>query len=99
MSQTANQVTIQLLGKNLTVRCPEDQKATLESAAKDLNTRLQALRLNNKTTDADHLLILLALNLAAELNSLQYAIAVEGGEFNSRIENLQAIIHETLIRV
>lgn len=60
-------VTIRILDRDYTVGVSEDERASLNAAARLLDRRMRELRGGNKTVSPDRLAVLTALNLAHEL--------------------------------
>ena len=64
-------VSIRILDREYTVGVSEDERASLTSAARMLDTRMRELRGTNKMVAPDRLAVLTALNLAHELQQLR----------------------------
>ena len=60
-------VTIRILDREYTVGVSDEERASLNAAARMLDQRMRELRGNNKTVSPDRLAVLTALNLAHEL--------------------------------
>ena len=60
-------VTIRILDREYTVGVSEDERASLNAAARMLEQRMRELRGGNKMVAPDRLAVLTALNLAHEL--------------------------------
>ena len=70
-------VTIRILDREYTVGVSEDERASLNAAARMLDLRMREIRGGNKMVAPDRLAVLTALNLAHEL---QQRPAVGGDE-------------------
>lgn len=97
MSSLPNQVSVQLLGKSFTIRCPEDKKLALQEAAKQLNTHLQSLRLNSRAGEFEQLLVIAALNMTYDLHTLQQSLNSENDALLAHFQHLQEIVNQALI--
>ncbi len=60
-------VTIRILDREYTVGVSEDERASLNAAARMLDLRMREIRGGNKMVAPDRLAVLTALNLAHEL--------------------------------
>ena len=70
-------VTIRILDREYTVGVSEDERASLNAAARMLEQRMRELRGGNKMVAPDRLAVLTALNLA---HDLQQRPASGGGD-------------------
>ncbi|MGL5696250.1 MAG: cell division protein ZapA [Plesiomonas shigelloides] len=94
---TAEPVDIQILGRVIRVNCPEEQKNALFRSADELNKRLQELKQRSKVTNTEQLALIVALNMANELElerrkTQEYAASIE-----QRIRMLQSTIEQALV--
>ena len=64
-------VSIRILDREYTVGVSEDERASLNAAARMLDSRMRELRGTNKMVAPDRLAVLTALNLAHELQQLR----------------------------
>lgn len=64
-------INIQILNKELSVVCPEGEKADLYAAAAYLNKKMLELCQNAKSADLDRIAIIAALNITNELLTLR----------------------------
>jgi cell division protein ZapA len=97
MSTSNNQFTIQFLGKNFTVRCPEGKRAELQEAVTHLTNHVHDIRLASKVTDLEQLLVIAALNVTNELLTVKREAQSESTDIAERIKNLQKTVEEALM--
>ncbi|MBY0545086.1 MAG: cell division protein ZapA [Gammaproteobacteria bacterium] len=96
MQPSSSQVSILLLGKRFTIRCPEDKQQELELAAKELAERLQTLRGASKTGEFEQLLVIAALNTAYDFRILQQAVTDERETAHDSLVHLQDLVGRAL---
>ena len=98
MSDEAQAVAINILGKEYLISCPEEERNELVSSADFLDKKMREIRDSGKVIGTDRIAVIAALNLANELlhekgGSGSFSPAVE-----SRIKNLQEKIEDALFR-
>lgn len=71
MSQTSEPVSIRLLDREYTVGCEPDERDSLLSAARLLDSKMREIRGNNRMAALDRVAVLAALNFAHELQLLR----------------------------
>ncbi len=71
MSSTSEVVSIRLLDREYTVGCEPDERDSLLSAAKLLDSKMREVRGNNRMAALDRVAVLAALNLAHDLQQLR----------------------------
>ena len=64
-------VTVNILGKEYQVACPEEEKAALISSARMVHENMEKIRATGKVVGVDRIAVMAALNLAHELLILQ----------------------------
>ncbi len=93
---SANQpVSIRLLDREYTVGCEPDERDSLMSAAKLLDSKMREIRGSNRMAALDRVAVLAALNLAHELQQIRaessghdHELARTMGALNSRLDGL-----------
>lgn len=93
MKPTTNQVSMHILGKSFTVKCPDDKQADLQAAAEYLTENVQNLRLASKSGELEQLLALAALNITYELVTLRQQCQSQSSELSERLQSLQQAIN------
>lgn len=86
-------VTIRILDREYTVGVSEDERASLNAAARMLDLRMREIRGGNKMVAPDRLAVLTALNLAHEL---QQRPAGGGAEVFALIDQANARLDQLL---
>lgn len=91
-------VTVRIMGREYTVACPEEEHEALVASADLLNERMNTVRRRGKALGAERIAVMVALNLARELLTLQGAPSVtrEDRESAERIRQLGLDIDSTL---
>ncbi len=98
MSDTPMQpVAVKILGKDYRIACAENEQETLILSAQELDEQMKEIRDSGKVTGTDRIAVLVALNLAHELNQAQTKtetnsnngnrIAIQLAHLRSKIEN------------
>lgn len=67
MSESINQVQIQLLEKSYTIACPREERQTLLDSAQLLDEKMRETRDQGKVLGSERIAVMSALNLAREL--------------------------------
>ncbi len=67
MKNTGGGVTITILGKELMVACPDDERAALVAAARELDRRMREVQDGGKVIGNERVAVMTALNLSNEL--------------------------------
>jgi len=71
MKSTGDGVTITILGKELMVACPEDERPNLVAAARELDQRMREIQEGGKVISGERVAVMAALNLSNELIQLR----------------------------
>lgn len=71
MKASSNGVTISILGKELMVACPENERESLAAAARYLDERMREIQDSGKVIGAERCAVMTALNLTNELLQLR----------------------------
>ncbi|MCG5501033.1 cell division protein ZapA [Ectothiorhodospira lacustris] len=64
-------VTVQILGKEYRVACPEDERNALIASASLLDRRMKEIRDGGKVVGGDRIAVMAALNITHELLALK----------------------------
>ena len=92
-------VTIQILGREFRVACPEGEEKQLQASVDYLNRRMMELRDHGKVTGNERIAIMAALNIAHEFLANKPAKAapgVDGADFRRRIAAMQETLDSAL---
>lgn len=94
---SAQPIDIQIFGRSLRVNCPPDQREALNTAAQDLNQRLQELKVRTNVTNTEQLLFISALNISHELAQEKVKTRDYAARMEERIYSLQQTIEQALV--
>jgi len=92
-------LTIQILGREFRVACPEGEEKQLEASVEFVNRRMQELRDTGKVTGNERIAIMAALNIAHEYlahKPAKGAPGVDGADFRRRIAAMQETLDSAL---
>lgn len=95
-------VTINIFGREYTIKCPEPEQQTLRRSAEHLSNRMQAIYDSGKTRSSDHIALMAALNITRDLFALQESTQqqtdhnTQDDELQQRLGKLQAEIDAAL---
>ena len=92
-------LTIQILGREFRVACPEGEEKQLHSSVEYLNRRMKELRETGKVTGNERVAIMAALNIAHEFlahKAAKGAPSVDGADIRRRIAAMQETLDSAL---
>ncbi len=92
-------VSIQILGREFRVACPEGEEKQLHSSVDYLNRRMKELRDTGKVTGNERIAIMAALNIAHEFlgqKSAKAPSSVDGADIRRRIASMQETLDSAL---
>lgn len=69
-------VTVNIMGREYQVACPEDEKQALLASARMVDENMEQIRASGKIVGLDRIAVMAALNLAHDL----YVMQNEGGD-------------------
>lgn len=75
MSNAVNTTNIKVMDREFTIKCPPENVAELQQAAKYLEDKMQAIYQGHKSVGTDRIAVVAALNISNELLSLAKRIA------------------------
>ncbi|MGB2078917.1 MAG: cell division protein ZapA [Vibrio sp.] len=91
---------VAILGKVVRVNCPEGQEDALNSAADDLNQRLNQMtertKVQNKVHNVEQLLAIAALNACYELQTLNQAKDAQAVALEKKVQQLSQVLESAL---
>lgn len=64
---SSNSVTVQILDKEYSIICPQEERNNLVSAARYLDGKMREIRSSGKVIGADRVAVMAALNITHEL--------------------------------
>jgi cell division protein ZapA len=99
MSKDSQQaVSINILGKEYLVACPDEERKQLQSSADYLDSKMREIRDSGKVIGTDRIAVMAALNIAHELlheNGSEIAVS---HEIEGRIKDIQEKIENALFQ-
>ena len=100
MKNTANSVTISILGKEFMVACPNDERDALLEAARLLDGKMREIQDSGKVIGNERCAIMTALNLANELLLLRKQQTRLPSDMDQKLKFLQgkidAVLHDEM---
>lgn len=91
-----NKVEVTIAGKKVKIACPKGQESALFAAASELNKRVEQLGNSDVINTPEQMMMMVALNLANDLLSVQKAHQEEREENANQIALLQSTIEQAL---
>lgn len=92
-------VTVNILGKEYQVACPENEQAALIASAQMLHQNMEKIRNTGKIVGLDRIAVMAALNLAHELITIQSNQGTGNDEVNKSIlqmkDRVSSFLEET----
>lgn len=82
-------VTVNILGKEYQVACPEEEKAGLIASAKMVHENMEKIRSSGKVVGLDRIAVMAALNIAHELITLRDDEDQDSEAVNKKIMQLK----------
>ena len=64
---SSNSVTVQILDKEYSIICPQEERSNLVSAARYLDGKMREIRSSGKVIGADRIAVMAALNITHEM--------------------------------
>ncbi len=96
MNDKSQAVSVKILDKEYKIACPKGEQKSLIKSAKEVDSRMRAIRKSGKVLNADRISVMVALNLAHELLHVQTQVDNIDSSLLDRIDKLQARIHTTM---
>ena len=84
----ATTVSVNILGKEYQVSCPDDEVDALTSAARFLDDQMNEIRSSGKVVGLDRIAVMAALNITHELLNGKSSRAATDDAVNDRISSL-----------
>ena len=89
-------VTIQILGKDYRIACPEGERDGLLASAKYLENTMRDIRSGGKVVGSERIAVMAALNIAHELLLKEHEVQDKGNALKLRLQGLQERIEGAL---
>jgi cell division protein ZapA len=88
-------VDVNIMGREFTVSCPEEERASLISAVNYLDKKMKDIQASGKIVGVERIAIMAALNITHELLSAKHG-NFDIGDYKRRIDLMQERIDEAL---
>ena len=94
MSNTIS-VTVNILGKDYNISCPEEEKSDLLASASYVDEKMREIKQRGSTMGADRIAVLSALNIAHELLKLN---GVESSlvQLSGQMSDIESMVDQAL---
>lgn len=96
MKATPGGVTINILGKELMVACPDEEREALLAAARELDQRMRGISEGGKVVGGERVAVMTALNLSNDLLQLRNQRAGLPSDLNARLVALTRRVEAAL---
>ena len=96
MKSAPGGVTISILGKELMVACPDNERESLSAAARYLDQRMRDIQDSGKVIGTERCAVMAALNLTNELLQLRQQFNGAPPELDARLQALHGRIEAVL---
>ena len=91
----AEPLTVNIMGKEYRIACPEDEKDNLRASADLLNEKLDEIKQAGSVIGTERIAIMAALNMSHEILHSQ-SLVTEHGDLNQRIDELSERISDSM---
>lgn len=96
MIQEKNSITVKIMGKTFSIKCPPERISDLHEAAKYLDEKINEIHSHDKVINIDNLVVITALNISHELLAQKKQNLAYIEDMNGQINNLQNMVAEAL---
>ena len=96
MSAEQKALTINVMGREFRVACPEGEEKQLLASVDFLNRRLREVKDTGKVVGNDRIAMMAALNISHELLTSKGGKAVDVGDIRGRIISMQETLDRAL---
>ena len=98
MSDGANTVEVNLLGRTYRVACEEGERESLMQAVAYLDAKMNEIRKAGKVMGAERIAVMAALNVAHELLAVRVGAGFDLGKAKRRIHALESKIDAAIAK-
>ena len=95
MSDSRKNVTVSVMGRDLSFACDSDEEARVKEAAEYLDEQMREIQKTGKVLGNDRIAIMAAMNICFELFALREN-AETSSTFTNRIKSLNDLIESAL---
>ncbi|MDF1655528.1 MAG: cell division protein ZapA [Coxiellaceae bacterium] len=96
MSGQENMVSITVMDRSYSIKCPPEQAQALYKAANYLDAQMRKLRQSASNSTSDSLAVVAALNISHELMSYKKQLDNGADTLNQRVKSLEKKIEQAL---
>jgi cell division protein ZapA len=96
MKASPGGVTINILGKELMVACPDSEREALLAAARELDQRMRSVADGGKVVGGERVAVMAALNLSNDLLQLRQHSGEIPGDLDARLVKLTERVEAAL---
>lgn len=89
-------LTINIMGRDFCIACPEDEQEEIQLAAAYLNDKIQEVKNEGKVVDSERVTIVAALKISHELLMIRNGSGFDIDEFKRRIVSLRKKIDSVI---
>lgn len=94
MSQKPQSVTLNILGKEYKIVCEPDEQDDLLRSAQQLDLQMKKIRDAGKVSGADRIAVMVAINLAHELQLLKTQNALLSENLNRMAQKIENVLEK-----
>jgi cell division protein ZapA len=85
---SSNSVTVQILDKEYSIICPQEERSNLVGAARYLDGKMREIRSSGKVIGADRIAVMAALNITHDLLNRQDTPTAPSGSTREQVRDL-----------
>ena len=85
---SSNSVTVQILDKEYSIICPQEERSNLVSAARYLDGKMREIRTSGKVIGADRVAVMAALNITHDLLHKQQRLDQDASSTRQQVRDL-----------
>ena len=93
---SSNSVTVQILDKEYSIICPQEERSNLVSAARYLDGKMREIRSSGKVIGADRIAVMAALNITHDLLHKQQRLDQEVTTTREKVRDLLGRVDSAL---
>ncbi len=91
-----NVLIIDIMGREFSISCPDDEREEILKAAEFLNSKIQEIKNDGKIVDSERIIIAAALGITHELLDLRRANSFDIDDIKRRITDIRRKINTVL---
>ena len=93
---SSNSVTVQILDKEYSIICPQEERSNLVSAARYLDGKMREIRSGGKVIGADRVAVMAALNITHDLLHKKQRLDQQADETRDCVRDLLGRVDKAL---